>query len=384
MSTSIRGRTIDRSTVQELGGLELGDLEKASNNVKRIDRGARLERSILEIPLANIEGESPMQTREITFDLNVYEEDEELLNSVKKYGVLEPIMVSRASASGEERVYNVIFGHRRIAAAKMAGLCTIPAIIAKSSDKVHLLTVAENTGGRSLTPYERAIGLVRWKEINPETTQVDLAKETGVSQGTVSNLLAAYEESTPALRGLFASGMAPRAVIELQEVFARSPEEEQVELAQQLDGATKREIQYIKELLDQGVSPEIAVDTIGTSRSKSKERLAHQKPLEDEGQLRALAELTGVSIQSVKRLAGKARAQEASFEALQLACLYVAKGGKSRNQMSIASKLAENGKINKLFAQLLKLERKAREVIENTRDEKEIDFLNTLFIHDGG
>lgn len=383
MSTSIRGRTIDRSTVQELGGLELGDLEKASNSVKRIDRGARLERSILEIPLANIKGESSMQTRVITFDPNVYEEDEELLNSIKKYGVLEPIMVCRESDSGKEPVYNLVFGHRRLAAAKMAGLNTIPAITAKSSDNVHLLTMAENTGGRSLTPYERAIGLVRWKEINPETTQVDLAEETGVSQGTVSNLLAAYEESTPALRGLFASGMAPRAVIELQKVFARSPEEEQVELAQQLDGATKREVQYIKELLDQGVSPETAVDTIGTSRSKSKESLAHQKPLEDEDQLRALAEVTGASIRSVKSLARKASLQGSSLEALQLACLYVARGGKGRDPMSIASKLAKNGKINKLVAQSLKLDRKAREVIKKTGDKEGAIFLDTVFFGGG-
>jgi ParB family chromosome partitioning protein len=221
MSTSIRGSKIDRSTVQELGGLELSDLVKASNNVMTVDKGARLERSILQVPLSKIVGESPMQSRVTTFDPDVHEEDAELLNSIKKFGVLEPIMVCRASDSGKERVYNVVFGHRRMAAAQIAGRKNIPAIVAKNSDNVHLLTMAENTGGRSLTAYERAVVLIRWKESNPGITQIKLAEDASVSQGTVSNLLAAYEASTPALRGLFASGMAPRAVIELQDTFFR-------------------------------------------------------------------------------------------------------------------------------------------------------------------
>ncbi len=116
MSTSMRGSKIDRSTVQELGGLELSDLVKASSNVKTVDKGARLERSILQVPLSKIVGESPMQSRVTTFDPDVYEEDAELLNSIKKFGVLEPIMVCGVSDSGKEHVYNVVFGHRRWAA----------------------------------------------------------------------------------------------------------------------------------------------------------------------------------------------------------------------------------------------------------------------------
>ncbi len=384
MSTSIRGSNIDRSTVQELGGLELSDLVKASNNVKTVDKGARLERSILQVPLSKIVGESPMQSRVTTFDPDVYEEDAELLNSIKKYGVLEPIMICRVGDSGEERVYDVVFGHRRWAAAQKAGRNTIPAIVAKSSDNIHLLTLAENTGGRSLTAYERAVGLIRWKESNPGITQIKLAEDAGVSQGTVSNLLTAYETSTPALRGLFASGMAPRAVIELQATFAKLSEKEQVELAGQLDGATKREVQYIKELLDQGISPATAVDTIGTSRATPMEGYAPRTSLEDEDQLRAVAELTGIPLRSAKSLARKASAQGAGPEALQLACVYVARGGTSRNAMAIASKVAEDGKINRLLAQSLRIERKACKLIEKTREEKAANFLRTVFFGGGG
>jgi ParB/RepB/Spo0J family partition protein len=366
-------------------------LSKASSNVNAMDKGTRLERSILQVPLSTIVGESPMQPRVTTFDPDVYEEDAELLNSIKKFGVLEPIMICRESDSGEKRVYNIVFGHRRMAAALMAGHKTIPAIVAKSGDNVHLLTLAENTGGRSLTAYERAVGLIRWKESNAGITQVKLAKDTGVSQGTISNLLAAYEASTPALRGLFASGMAARAVIELQDTFARLSEKKQVELAGQLDGATKREVQYIKELLDQGISPETAVDTIGTSHASATEENSTKTSLEDEDQLRAVAELTGASLRSVKNLARKAGAQGAGAEALQLACAYVARGGNSRNALPIASEMAKDGKINRLLgkinrllAQSLRIERRARKVIEKTRDEKASNFLSTVFFGGGG
>jgi uncharacterized protein YoaH (UPF0181 family) len=152
-----------------------------------------------------------------------------------------------------------------------------------------------------------------------------------------------------------------------------------VELAKQLDGATKREVQYIKELLDQGISPETAVDTIGTSRAKPTEDDTPRMSLEDEDQLRAVAELTGVPLRSAKSLARKASAQGAGPEALQLACVYVARGGTNRNAMTFASKMAEDGKINRLLAQSLRIERKARKLIERTRDEKAANFLNTVF-----
>jgi ParB/RepB/Spo0J family partition protein len=325
-----------------------------------------------------------MQTRLKTFEPGVYEEDRDLLKSIKKFGVLEPIMVSRESDSKGEQVYNVVFGHRRKVAAELAGHKTIPAIVAKNNDNIHLLTLAENTGARSLTPYERAVGLIRWKENNPELTQIKLAEDTGISQGSVSTLMAAYEASTPALRGLFATGMAPRAVVELQEIFEHLPEDEQVKLAKQLDGATKREVQYIVELLNEGIDQTTAIETIGTSRKSDEINTTTIETLEDEDQLRAVAELTGASIRRVRSLARRATAEGAGVEALQLASLYVARGGSVRNPIPLSCKLSANGKINRLVTQGLRFERKARKIIDKTQDAKEAMFLRTLFLGETG
>jgi ParB/RepB/Spo0J family partition protein len=380
MSASIRGRSIDKRTIQELGGLELSDLEKANSPEKRLDLGARLERPILRIPLKKVAGDSPMQTRLTTFEPEIYEEDGDLLRSVKKFGVLEPIMVSRESDTRGEQVYNVVFGHRRKAAAELAGHKMIPAIVATSIDNIHLLTLAENTGARSLTPYERAVGLFRWKENDPAITQIKLAEDTGISQGTVSTLIAAYEASTPALRGLFASGMAPRAVVDLQETFMRLSEDEQVKLAEQLEGATKREVQYIMELLNEGIDQKTAIETIGTSRKNGKNKIQTVEVLEDEGQLRAISELTGASLRRVKTLATKAVSEGASVEALQMASLYVARGGGMRNPIPLAHKLSANSKINRLVTQFLKFERKAKKTIAKNQDAREARFLRTLLL----
>jgi hypothetical protein len=68
---------------------------------------------------------------------------------------------------------------------------SIPAIIARRSDDLGLLTLPENTGGRTLSSYERALAVGRLKEERQELTQIALTKHPGTSQGMVSNVLAA-------------------------------------------------------------------------------------------------------------------------------------------------------------------------------------------------
>ena len=380
MSAQVRGK-IDRSLVQELGGLELGDLEKARGSSQEIASGHRLERPIMQIRLDQIAGESPIQSRETTFDPGAYPEDAELLASIREHGVLEPIMVARDGAAGTMGIYTIVFGHRRRAAAAMAGRATIPAIIARSSDDLGLLTLAENTGGRQLSSYERAVALVKLKEDRPELTQTALAKHLGTSQGTISNLLAAYEGSTPALRGLFAEGMDARAVVELQGAFGNLNEPGQVELAEQLRSASQQTVRNVKGLIEAGVEPQAAAAAVGTSPTS---RSQGQTPtLDEEEQLRALGEQTGATLRSVKTLAGKARQLGAGLDALRLACAYVARGGTDQDPIGIARKLAEDGKVNRLVIGRLQLDRKARAFVATIGDERQRAYLTTIVFGGG-
>jgi len=380
MSAQVRGK-IDRSLVQELGGLELGDLEKARGSFQEIASGHRLERPIMQIRLDQIAGESPIQSRETTFDPGAYPEDAELLASIREHGVLEPIMIARDGAAGTMGIYTIVFGHRRRAAAAMAGRATIPAIIARSSDDLGLLTLAENTGGRQLSSYERAVALVKLKEDRPELTQTALAKHLGTSQGTISNLLAAYEASTPALRGLFAEGMDARAVVELQGAFGKLNEKEQVVLAEQLRSASQQTVRNVKGLIEAGVKPRAAAAAVGTSPTS---RSQGQTPtLDEDEQLRALGEQTGATLRSVKTLAGKARQLGAGLDALRLACAYVARGGTDRDPIGIARELAEDGKVNRLVIGRLQLDRKARAFVATIADDRQRAYLTTIVFGGG-
>lgn len=79
----------------------------------------------------------------------------ELAASMKRIGVLNPLMVSE---SGEGLI--LIAGHRRIVAARMAGLDTVPCIVQKiSEDKVAEITFAENFFRKNLSPIELACAL---------------------------------------------------------------------------------------------------------------------------------------------------------------------------------------------------------------------------------
>lgn len=374
MSAQVRGRTIDRRTVQELGGLELGDLKKSWGEEQQVAPGARLERPIMQVRLDQIAGDSPFQSRGTTFDPAAYPEDAELLASIRDCGVLEPIMVSRDGDVGGRPAYSVVFGHRRRAAARKAGQETIPAIIARNGEDLGILTLAENTGGRKLSSYERAIALTKLKQERADLTQVVLAEKMGVSQGTVSNLLAAYQGSPPALRGLFAEGMDARAVVELQETFAGLDEKEQVELAQELRGASQQSVRNVKELLGSGVRPQAAAVAVGARHAKRT-----LCDLADGNQLRALAEHTRLPLRSVKTLAAKARAMGAGLEAVRLACVYLAHGGPDRNPLGMAAQLAEEGKVDRLVVGQLQLDRKARVLIDTTSEPRAREFLTTVF-----
>lgn len=383
MSALVQGRKIDRSQVQQVGGVELGDLGKARGEAREMGRGARLERPIMMVPLEQIEGESAFQSRQEAFDPELHTEDAELLASIQENGVLEPIMLVRVSVPGAPALYNVVFGHRRRAAAKVAGLESIPAIIAKAGDDVGVLTLAENVGGRGLTPYERAVSLTRLKEQRPQLTQVELAKSAGISQGTVSNLLRAYGGSTPALRGLFADGMDARAVVELQPTFSDLPEREQAELAERMRGASRMDVRGAQSLIGRGVKPQAAVaTTMATTRGKETEEERPAAPA-DNAQLKALAEQTGAPLGSVKGLAEKAAGIGAGREALRLACVYTARGGKDKNAIRTAALLGSNSKVARLVSQQLEWERRAKALVAQAKDDRAQKFLATVFFGGG-
>ncbi len=109
----------------------------------------------------------------------------ELAESIAAQGVVTPLLVRQLGAG-----LQVIAGHRRLAAAKVAGLTAVPVIVRPMSDAVALkVMLTENAGREDLNPLQRAQAYARYLKETGET-QEQLAASLGVTQGTVSSLLA--------------------------------------------------------------------------------------------------------------------------------------------------------------------------------------------------
>ena len=107
---------------------------------------------------------------------------EELADSIKTYGVIQPIVVSQ-----EDGYYSIIAGERRWRAAKLAGLEEIPAIIRDSDEQTNKeIALIENIQREDLNPYEKAVG-IRHLMDKYGMTQEEVSKKIGKSRSSVSN-----------------------------------------------------------------------------------------------------------------------------------------------------------------------------------------------------
>ncbi|GGC94372.1 ParB/RepB/Spo0J family partition protein [Halopseudomonas salina] len=110
---------------------------------------------------------------------------EELANSIRVQGVMQPIVV-RPIADGR---YEIIAGERRWRATQQAGLDTIPAVIRDVPDEAAIaMALIENIQREDLNPIEEGIALQRLQQ-EFELTQQQVADAVGKSRVTITNLL---------------------------------------------------------------------------------------------------------------------------------------------------------------------------------------------------
>jgi ParB family chromosome partitioning protein len=130
------------------------------------------------IPLSMIEA-NPDQPRTNLGNI------EELANSVREKGVLEPILVRQVAPNK----YQIISGERRFRAATMAGLDEIPAIELDVDDKEQLeIALIENIQRKDLTPFEEAEGFLALQQ-KFNYTHEKISQVIGKSRTTVTETL---------------------------------------------------------------------------------------------------------------------------------------------------------------------------------------------------
>lgn len=110
---------------------------------------------------------------------------EELADSIRRQGVMQPIVIRPISSDK----YEIIAGERRWRASQLAGLDTIPAIIKPVSDEAAIaMSLIENIQREDLNPIEEAMALKRLQD-EFELTQQEVADAVGKSRATVTNLM---------------------------------------------------------------------------------------------------------------------------------------------------------------------------------------------------
>jgi ParB family transcriptional regulator, chromosome partitioning protein len=142
---------------------------------------AKHQAAAQELALADVRSSSLNTRRKLA-------QIDELAASLAAHGLLQPIVVCQVG--GE---FEVVAGHRRLAAARSLGWQSIPAIVRSSNDDAYLLTLVENLQRMDLTPREEADALaVLVRQRGWSTRQVAAAIQR--SQALVSKRLRVFED----------------------------------------------------------------------------------------------------------------------------------------------------------------------------------------------
>lgn len=145
----------------------------------------------------------------------------ELADSIKEHGIIEPIIVRELNDK-----FEIIAGERRYKAACIAGLTKVPVIVRNLSDyKSAQVAVIENVQRRNLNPVEEAKSYKRILDQGLKT-QEELAKEIGVSQSTIANKLRLLTLSEPVKQALSENKISERHARALLKVESLDKQEE--------------------------------------------------------------------------------------------------------------------------------------------------------------
>lgn len=148
---------------------------------------AQVETSIFWIETDKI-APNPFQPR------REFDEDrlKELSDSIRQYGVLQPLVVSRIQEEGEDGSvkvrYELIAGERRLRASKLAGLAQVPVVVRTGDDSRAKLELAiiENLQREDLNPVERAKSFQQLAD-EFKLTWAEVGRKVGKSREYVSN-----------------------------------------------------------------------------------------------------------------------------------------------------------------------------------------------------
>jgi len=167
-----------------LGALITSTSTRTSRKKGQIITQRQNEQQIWQLPLSAVQADPNQPRKHFKVD-----ELEQLADSIREHGILQPILVSE-KADGQ---YEIISGERRFRASKLAGLQEIPAIVKKLEKQKRLeVSLIENIQRENLNPIEEGFAYKRlMDEFN--LTQQEIASKVGKARSTIANMVRLLE-----------------------------------------------------------------------------------------------------------------------------------------------------------------------------------------------
>jgi ParB family chromosome partitioning protein len=177
----------------------------------------------------------------------------EMAESIRQVGVLQPLQVR---PNGDR--FDLIYGHRRLAAAKLAERATVPVFLAPEADEAadHTRRLVENLHREDLTPLDEARAYQQLLGLGVKGGQRGLARMVGKSQSHVSKRLALLELPDEVQAYVDSGRITPTEAVELSKLSDEPERLQRVVKAGVADGSTSLTHQVKRELAARGRAAE--------------------------------------------------------------------------------------------------------------------------------
>lgn len=190
----------------------------------------------------------------------------QMADSMKQYGVLQPLVVTPAG----QGVYTIVAGERRWRAARLAGIDKVPALVRTTKELERLeIAIVENVQRVDLSPLEQAVSIERLHQ-QFSMTYESIAKRLGKASSTVNNIVRLLQLPEPARLALqeerITEGHA-RAILSLKDM-----PEQQAELLRHItaQGWSVRQAEQFATSLKEGFKGTITKQRMSTETPATK------------------------------------------------------------------------------------------------------------------
>jgi ParB family chromosome partitioning protein len=217
-------------------GKGLGSLipqQKKRKTIRKETQATGDSDRIWHIPLSEIVPNSEQPRKDFS-----HQDLEDLVSSIQKHGILQPITVTEREDGG----YELIAGERRYRSAEIAGLATVPAIVRTATQQEKLeLALIENIQRQSLNPIEEAFAYRRLAD-EFGLTQQEVSEQVGKSRSQIANIMRLLDLPEEIQKGLVDGKLSvgkARAILSLKD------EKEQMRVFKEMIGekATVRDVE---------------------------------------------------------------------------------------------------------------------------------------------